>query len=149
MRARARVHTHTLPLQRLAGAHTSSLGSAKSVNIQHRGRRHFQAPLIYGTSFSPCKKAKLTVGSLRVCARVLFIKHMPLPRRNAQRPPYALFLEVADPFPVSAHSTGPAREHLRLEKIAFTPEREQKEYMSKITPRNLWKNTSAVGFRPV
>lgn len=29
------------------------------------------SPLIYGTSFSPCKEAKLTVGSLRVCVYYL------------------------------------------------------------------------------
>lgn len=78
-----------------------------------------------------------------VCARVLFINHMPLPRRNAQRPPYALFLEVADPLPVSAHSTGLARQDLRLEKVAFTPKRKKNN-----TPGSL-KNIPAVGFRPV
>lgn len=64
------------------------------------------------------------------CARVFFINHMPPPtpplyptRRKAQRPPYALFLEVADPLARSlaaslAHS---ARRRLAVQGFFFEP----------------------------
>lgn len=42
------------------------------------------SPLIYGTSFSPCKKAKLTVGSLRVCACVIYQPHATAPPKRTK-----------------------------------------------------------------
>lgn len=48
------------------------------------GTAPLSSPLIYGTSFSPCKKAKLTVGSLRVCACVIYQPHATAPPKRTK-----------------------------------------------------------------
>lgn len=79
------------------------------------------------------------------CARVFFINHMPLPpppapRRNAQRPPYALFLEVADPLARSLFcAQRPAEDRVLRLFFFLTPSTERAPVLSRSTK---WVNNN-------
>lgn len=127
MCAHAHAHTHTLPPSPHRRTDTQSLHfiapqSAKSLNITVEDGATFKSANLWDVLFTSRtvvinKKRPSSRSDHYVC--VLFINHMPLPRRNTQRPPYALFLEVAVPLPVSAHNTGLLRLDPRRQEDYF------------------------------
>lgn len=95
--ARTRTLTYTLPRR---GA--KSLTSHPPPHPQLRRNNQVLRELILTFTRTEVIKDRARGGTAArtpARARVLFINHMPLPRRNAQRPPYALFLEVARSSP--------------------------------------------------
>lgn len=96
------------------------------------------SPLIYGTSFSPCKKAKLTVGSLRVCACVIYQPHATAPPKRTKTTLCAI-LRSGRSFPslCAQHRAGALR---------FTP-REARVHARKRTKRIHVKNNTPESFK--
>lgn len=80
MRARTRVHTHTRP----TGTHTLRYSECEKPEYLPSRTAPLSSPLISGTSFSPCKKAKLTVGSLCVYACVIYQPHATAPPKRTK-----------------------------------------------------------------